>query len=124
MKRQTGVTLGGMIFFLLLLSLAIYAAIRVTPVYMEYWLVGRALDNLVAQPGIRGSDDETIREQFAKQLGFNNVTLAKRSDLYIERVPGGVRLSASFSAKRPFLGPVNLCLDFQAEASAGDPGGH
>ncbi|MDO9225882.1 MAG: DUF4845 domain-containing protein [Pseudomonadota bacterium] len=120
MKRQIGATLGGMIFFLLLLSLAAYTASRVIPAYMDYWLVQRALVKLVAQANPQGQDDEQLREQFTKQLSLNNITLAKRSDLYIERIPTGVRLTVTFSAKRPFLGPVHLCMDFQAEAQSGD----
>lgn len=119
MNRQSGVTLGGMIFFLLLLGLAAYTATRVIPTYMDYWLVQRALDELVAQPGLPGHGDDQIREQFAKKLSLDNITLTKRSDLYIERIPTGVRLTATSSAKRPFLGSVNLCMDFQAEASSG-----
>jgi hypothetical protein len=124
MKRQTGITLGGMIFFLLLLSLAVYGASRIGPAYMDYWLVGKALNNLVDRPGIQSSSDESIREQFEKQLRFNNVNLADRSDLLIERIPGGVRLSVAFSAKRPFLGAVSLCMDFQAQASSSNPSGN
>lgn len=119
MNRQTGVTLGGMIIFLLLLGLAAYTATRIIPTYMDYWLVQRALDELVAQPTLSDHGDDRIREQFAKKLSLNDITLATRSDLYIERIPAGMRLSATFSAKRPFLGPVNLCMDFQAEASSG-----
>jgi hypothetical protein len=118
-KRQTGVTLGGMIFFLLLLSLAVSVLFRVAPAYMDYWLVGRTLDDLAAHPDIQKSSDESIRDQFSKQLSMNNITLVKRSDLLIERIPGGVRLSAAFSTQRPYFGPVSLCLDFQAEASSG-----
>jgi len=124
MKRQTGATLGGLIFFMLLLSLAVYGAFRVVPAYMDYWLVGRALDNLVALPSIQSSSDENIRAEFDKQLRFNNITLAKRSDLFIEHIPGGVRLSVNFSAKSPFLGAVNLCMDFQAEASSSHTAGN
>lgn len=120
MKRHFGTTLSGMIFFLLLLILAAYTASRVIPAYMDYWLVQRTLDNLVAQASPQVQADEQLREQFAKQLSLNNITLAKRSDLYIERIPTGVRLTVTFSAKRPFLGPVHLCMDFQAEASSGD----
>lgn len=120
MKQQIGATLGGMIFFLLLLSLAAYTASRVIPAYMDYWLVQRALVKLVTQASPQGQDDEQLREQFTKQLSLDNITLAKRSDLYIERIPTGVRLTVTFSAKRPFLGPVHLCMDFQAEAQSGD----
>lgn len=117
--KQSGVTLGGMVFFLLLLSLAAYTAVRVVPAYMDYWLVEQTLDNLAAQPSVTAESDERIREHFAKQLELNDITLVDRSDLYIERLPGGVRLSATFSAKKPFFGPLNLCLDFQAEARSG-----
>lgn len=123
MNRQTGATLGGLLFFMLLLSLAIYSAYRVVPAYMDYWLVNKALNNMVALPSIQNGSDENIRAEFDKQLRFNNVTLAHRSDLYIEHIPGGVRLSANFSAKSPFLGPVHLCMDFQSEASSDDTAG-
>jgi hypothetical protein len=124
MKRQTGVTLGGMLFFLLLLILAVYTASRTLPVYVDYWLVGKALDNLVAQPGIQNSSDESIRSQFQKQLLFNNVTLVDRSDLLIDTIPGGVRLSVPISSKRPFIGPISLCMDLQAQASSANSAGN
>ena len=119
MNKQTGVTLGGMMIFLFLMGLAAYSATRVIPAYMDYWLVQRTLDQLVRQDNLANGDDEHIREQFAKHLSLNNITLVKRSDLLIERIPSGVRLSATFSTKRPYMGSVNLCLDFQAEASSG-----
>ncbi|MDP2433022.1 MAG: DUF4845 domain-containing protein [Pseudomonadota bacterium] len=124
MKRQSGATLSGLVFFLMLLGLAVYSAYRIVPAYMDYWLVGRVLDTLVAQPSLKNGSDESIRAQFAKQLNFNNITLANRSDLLIERPGGGLVLSAAFSVKRPFFGPINLCLEFQAEASSGGQPDH
>jgi hypothetical protein len=117
--RQTGLTLGGMMFLLLLLIATIYSASRVAPGYMDYWVVSRILNSLVAQPGIQSSSDDTIRTQFGKQLNMNNITQVDRSDLLIEHVPGGVKLSVAFSVKRPFIGRSSLCLDFQADASSG-----
>jgi hypothetical protein len=118
MRNQQGITLGGMILFLMLMILAFYAASRIVPTYADYWLVGRALDTVLAQPNIQSSSDEGIREQFDKQLHFNNVTAATRSDLLIEHVPMGLHLSVTISAKRPFIGPVSFCMDFVAEAGA------
>ncbi len=124
MKQQTGATLSGLMFFLILLGLLLYTASRIVPAYMDYWLVDRTLDNLVLQPSIQNGGDEYIREQFDKELKLNNVTLASRSDLLIERVPGGLQLSAAMAVKRPFIGPVHLCLEFLAEASASITASH
>ena len=118
LNKHRGITLGGMLIFLALMSLAAYTAIRVSPAYMDYWLVQRALDNLAARPDLQSLGDQNIREQFAKQLRLNNITLANRSDLLIEEVPGGVRLSATLSTKQPYIGRVSLCMDFLAEASS------
>lgn len=120
MIKQRGVTLGGLLIFLVLASFFAYAGSRILPVYMDYWLVKRELQNLAVQPNVQNITDESIREQFAKQLHFNRITLATRSDLLIERIHSGVRLSAALSAKRPFIGPVNLCMEFQAEAVTGE----
>jgi hypothetical protein len=124
MKRQTGATLSGLMFFLILLGLVLYTGTRIVPAYMDYWLVDRTLENLVLQPSIQNGGDEHIREQFDKELKLNNVTLASRSDLLIERIPGGLHLSAAMAVKRPYFGPVHLCLEFLAEASAGNTAGH
>ncbi len=119
MKQQRGITLGGMVIFLAFVVLAIYAGTRIVPAYVDYWLIGRALDNVVSQPNVQSDSDESIREQFEKQLRFNNVTVVTRSDLLIEREAGGMHLSVPISARRPFMGPISICMDFLAEARAG-----
>ena len=75
--------------------------------------------NLVALPDIQNSSDTSIRDQFDKQLSVNNITQITRDDLSIERKSGGIRLSVEFSAKKPFLGRMSLCLDFQSAAHSG-----
>ena len=118
-KRQTGFTLSGMLMFLLVIVLALYTATRIVPAYMDNWVVDKTLKDLVALPDIQNSSDTSIRDQFAKQLGLNNITQITRDDLSIERTSGGIRLSVAFSAKKPFLGRVSLCLDFQSTARSG-----
>lgn len=120
MKHQTGATLSGLMLFLFLLGLVLYTGSRIVPAYLDYWLVDRTLESLVLQPSIQNGDDEYIRGQFEKELKLNNVTLSTRSDLLIERIPGGLHLSAAMAVKRPFLGPIHLCLEFLAEARAGN----
>jgi hypothetical protein len=46
------------------------------------------------------------------------VKVVTADDLVIDQVPGGLRLSTNFSVKTPFMGPVNLCMDFQAEEAS------
>jgi hypothetical protein len=116
MKRQRGVTLGGVFFLMMLLGFAAYAAARILPAYMDYWVVKKIMRNVVDQPNLNELKESDLRLKFAKELNLNNVKVVTQDDLVIEQVPGGVRLSTSFSVKEHFMGPVNLCMDFQAEA--------
>lgn len=119
MKRQQGVTLGGMFFFLILIGFGLYMAMRILPAYTDYLLINRTLDHLASQSGIQDIHEDDLRDQFDKEMRLNNVKDVSRTDLLIERVPGGVKMSASFSVKRPFIGPVNFCMDFHAAAATG-----
>jgi hypothetical protein len=119
MKQQRGVTLGGMMFFMLLMILAAYMAARIVPAYMDYLLVDKTLSGIATQAGLQDSSDESIRTQFAKQLRLNNITVVGRDDLMVERIPGGVHLSTAFTVKRPFFGSVSFCMDFQSDATSG-----
>ena len=118
MKHQRGVTLGGVFFFMMLVGFAAYSAARVLPAYMDYWVVEKVMRNIVEQPNIQDMKEGELRLKFARELNLNNVKVVTYDDLVIDQIPGGLRLSISFSVKKPFMGPVNLCMDFQAEANS------
>jgi len=112
MKQQRGVTLGGLMFFMLLVGFGVYAAFRVLPAYFDYWTVQKIMKNVAGQTDVVNLKDRELRDRFARELQLNNVTVVAMEDLGIERVANGVRLSTSFSAKQPFMGAVNFCMDF------------
>ncbi len=117
MQRQRGVTLGGLMFFMLLVGFGAYIAARVLPSYMDYWTLQRIMRNVLEQPDIKDMKESAIRTKFAKELLINNMKTVSNDDLQVEWVPNGVRLLAEFSVKQPFMGPVSLCMDFKAEAT-------
>jgi hypothetical protein len=118
MKRQRGVTLGGVFFFMMLAGFAAYAAARILPAYMDYWVVQRIMRNVLDQPNVQAVKESELRLRFAKELNLNNVKVVHSEDLVIEAMPGGYRLTTAFSVKEAFMGPVSLCMDFRAEATS------
>ena len=117
-KQQRGITLSGVMFFMILVGFSAYSAARVLPGYFDYWSVQRIMKNVVEQPNIQDSKERDIRAKFVKELQINNIETVNSEDLLVEWIPNGVRLSVDFSVKKPFMGPVSLCLDFQAEAAS------
>jgi Tfp pilus assembly protein PilX len=118
LKRQRGITLGGVFVFMMVMGFAAYIAARVLPGYMDYWTVQRIMKNVLEMPDVNNAKESAIRAKFNKELQINNMKTVSNDDLIVEWVPNGVRLSVSFSMKQPFMGPVSLSLDFQAEATS------
>lgn len=118
MRHQRGVTLGGVFFFMMLVGFAAYTAARILPAYMDFWVIEKIMRNMLEQPNLLDIKERELHTKFARELSLNNVKVVTADELVIDQVPGGLRLSASFSVKAPFMGPVNLCMDFQPEASS------
>lgn len=117
MKNQRGFTLGGVFFFMILVGFFIYAAARILPAYMDYWVVKKVLTNTLTQPDAANLKERDIRTKFTKEMSLNNVQVVSADDLVFEPIANGMKVSVEFSVKKPFMGPVNLCMDFHAEAS-------
>jgi len=118
MKRQRGITLGGVLIFMMFVGFGAYIAARVLPAYMDYWTLQRIMQNVLEMPDIEDAKESAIRTKFNKELQMNNMKTVTNDDLIVEFVSNGVHLSAEFSVKQPFMGPVSLCMDFQAEATS------
>lgn len=118
MKNQRGVTLGGVMIFMFLAGFFAYAAARILPAYMDYWVVEKVLTNTLSQPDAEKLKERDIREKFNREMSLNNVKAITADDLVIEPISNGYKVTAEFSVKKPFMGPVNLCMDFRAEVSS------
>lgn len=121
MKHQRGVTLGGLMFFMLLVGFGVYTAFRVLPGYFDYWTVQKIMRNVAGQSDVVNIRDRELRDRFARELRLNNVTVVGMEDLAIERVSNGVRLSTEFSTKRPFMGALKFCMDFNILVDSTQP---
>ncbi len=118
MKNQRGFTLGGVFFVMMLIGFAAYAAARILPAYMDFWVVEKVLTNTLSQPDADKLKERDIRDRFNKEMSLNNVKTISADDLVIEPISGGFKVVAAFSVKKPFMGPVNLCMDFRSEVSS------
>lgn len=117
MKRQDGFTLSNLVIVLIIVSFCVYSAFRVVPAYMDYWVIKKSLDAIVNDPQNGKASDNEIMLHLAKELEVNNVHVIKSTDVELERIPEGFKLSVDFSAKVPYFGAVSLVTDFHAEAA-------
>lgn len=101
-----------MLIIVAILGFALYAGIRLTPIYLEYMAVVRALEqtakehanNAPTQQGLRTSLDRRWVVEDIKSLSFR--------DVEIKRGGQGFVLRAAYRAEAPFVGNLKLVADF------------
>ena len=94
--RERGATFLGIVIILLILGSALYAGIRLVPVYLEYTKVARSLE--------RRWDVEDIHS-----IGWKEIE--------IDKTTAGYDMIASYEAEQPFLANVYLLVKFDKTVS-------
>lgn len=117
MRKQLGMSLGGLILLLLLGVFVVYIAARTVPAYMDYWSLQHVMENSL-KPLVGENEKPTpqsIRNRFRQELDLNNIKTVSVEDLEIEPTQTGFIVIVEYSVKEPFWREIHLCMDFKAE---------
>jgi hypothetical protein len=112
LQRQRGATFLGMVIILAILGFALYGAIRLAPLYMEYMAVVRALEQ-TAKEGADGASPQSLRSSLDRRWTIENIRSIQPKDIEIKRAAkGGYTMRAVYDAPAPFVGNVSLVAHF------------
>jgi hypothetical protein len=114
-RHQTGVTFLGWLVILIPVALLLYAAIRLTPVYLEYMKIARTLEQVSEQFKGNQVDGQSIRYAIERRFDIESVTAITVRDsdkLKISRQDDGYLVQVVYSDSVPFVGNVSLRVDF------------
>jgi hypothetical protein len=115
MKRtQRGMTLIGFIIVLALVGFFAYIAMKLVPMYSEYYAVKQALKGLQAEPGIANKDPAKIEDLFFRRLYISYAENVKPSNVTIERADGGWLMSVQYEVRKPLVANLDVVGKFEA----------
>lgn len=113
-RNQRGLTLVGLVFWALLISMALLLALRVVPTVNEYYTAKRAIDK-VAQSG--GSTVTEIRNAFDRYKSIEySITSLSGKDLVITKENERVVVSFAYDKEIELIGPVYLLIKYRARS--------
>lgn len=116
MKKQKGVTLIGLVFFLALGTIVALIGMRVAPFYIDFFTMRSMLQNLATEK--RKATDREIRRDFDMRASTNYLTGYSSGDLVIDRDNGYLTLTVSMNDKKSLVGGVSLLMELDAKGSA------
>jgi Domain of unknown function (DUF4845) len=122
-SRQRGATFLGMVVIIAILGFALYAGIRLTPIYLEYMAVARALEQ-TAKEESGATSQQTLRNALDRRWTIETINSIQPKDIEIKKAGSGFTMRAWYRAEAPFISNVSLVADFDKTVKVGgDVGG-
>ena len=116
-SRQRGATFIGMVVIIAILGLGLYGGIRLTPLYMEYMAVARAMEQ-TAKEG--NASPNQLRTSLDRRWSIEDIKSIQPKDIEIKRAGNGFSMRAWYRAEAPFVGNVSLVVEFDKTVMASD----
>src|SRR3546814_16364721 len=85
MNRQRGVTFIGFVMLLAIVGFFAYAAMRLVPIYTEYYAVVSAMKAVAAENGAAEMQPGDIRNMLLKRFDVSYVSSVRPNDIRISR---------------------------------------
>lgn len=115
MKRsERGMTLLGFVIVLAVVGFFAYVAMRLFPMYQEYYSVRSAMKGLAAEPGIGTQDPARIQDLFFRRLYINYSENVKKEHVKLRRVDNGWEMNVQYEVRRPLVGNLDVVGKFQS----------
>ena len=113
MRKQSGVSLMGLIVTLGVLGFIAVMAAKLMPAYVEYFAVKKMFAAMRDGGDLKGSVRD-IRYSYEKRNAIEDVKSVRGDDLEVSKEGGEAVVTANWSVKVPMVSNINACLDFTA----------
>ena len=116
-SRQRGVSLSGLLIWVVVLIFAGISAMKIIPAYIQNAEIKGILHTIAHDPAMQSATASAIRESFSKRAMMNNISLVTAEDIDIVNNSGGLSLSVSYSVKVPLAGNTSLLIEFNPSST-------
>ena len=120
-NSQTGMTLIGWIFTLVLVGAVALLVLKVVPVYLESFKVGQALQSVAGEAGVGQATKRDIYKRFVKRMDVEDIERFTQKNVHkyleIQKKGNTVILTIEYQTITPIIHNVSLLVDFKHQAS-------
>ena len=111
-RRQAGITTMGLIFLVVFIGVFAFAAIRLTPVYLNYMKVIGVIDGVAAEFDGQNASGAAIRRSMSRRFDVESVGEITYRDIKVTSVDGGLEVSAVYDHTTPFMSNISFTVHF------------
>ncbi len=110
--KQRGVTITGLLVWLVILIVGALLAMKLIPAYMEYGTAKSAIDAIARERNATTPAD--VRRAFESRAAIDDITAVKAADLDITKQGNEMVIGFSYRKEVPLFANVGVYMDFAA----------
>jgi len=112
-RRQAGMTTLGIAILVGFISIFVFAAMRLTPVYLNYMKVSSAISGVQKEFDGTNATRTSIRSSISSRFDIESVSEIAAKEVKVTKVGGGHEVAATYSHKAPFIANISFIVDFE-----------
>ena len=102
----------GLIFLVAFIGIFAFAAIRLTPVYLNYMKIVGVVDGVVAEFDGQNANGAAVRRSISRRFDVESVGQIQYRDVKVTVVDGGLKVSAVYDHNAPFISNISFSVHF------------
>jgi hypothetical protein len=115
MHKQKGMTFIGLVFTIAAIVFVAVIAMKLTPAYLEFMSVKRAITKIENDPSFASMSKNDIASQFDRSAQIDDIKAIKGNELLISKEEGGRPVvTAEYQTVVPLVANVSALIDFRA----------
>ncbi|MEM6512631.1 MAG: DUF4845 domain-containing protein [Pseudomonadota bacterium] len=110
--RQRGMTTLGMIILVSFLGLFVYAGLKLTPLYLNYFKVQGVVNGVQREFDGNAPTRTAIRSSIARRFDIESVSNIRANDVKVTAVGNGFEVSVDYKHETGFIGNLGFVITF------------
>ena len=113
--RQDGMTAVGVLILVAFVGLFAFAAIRLTPVYLNYMKVAGVLDGVYKEFDSQNPSRSAIQTSVLRRFDVESVSVITHRDIKVTADSGGFMVTADYDHTTPFIANIHFTVKFHKQ---------
>jgi hypothetical protein len=114
--RERGMTTLGLVILVSFIGLCAFAAIRLTPIYLNYMKVVGVINGIHEEFDGRNPTRSAIRNSLMRRFDVESVGQITARDVTVTAVDGGFEVRAQYDHVAPFIANISFSVNFDRKA--------
>ena len=110
--RQQGLTFIGYLIILSIIGFFVLIALKLTPVYLEYFRVKRQVESLVDESGLKEKAAVQVRDLLNRRFGVDDIENIPPDQIKIEKREGDMKIQITWARQVHMMGNVDALVSF------------